>query len=121
MKKFYFKYLTKRLKLYIIEKEEQEQEKKDNEDKVEDKLNIKALNDIDNMNISLTDKLLKKKKILSQLSPEQLMEYTLKIERINISLKSEKIKKDKKIKELEEKINQANQNLSRKTINKNSS
>ena len=49
------------------------------------------------------------------------MEYTLKIERINISLKSEKIKKDKKIKELEEKINQANQNLSRKTINKNSS
>ena len=45
------------------------------------------------MNISLTDKLLKKKKILSQLSPEQLMEYTLKIERINISLKSEKIKK----------------------------
>ena len=89
-----------------------EEEKKDNEDKVEDKLNIKALNDIDNMNISLTDKLLKKKKILSQLSPEQLMEYTLKIERINISLKSEKIKKDKKIKELEEKINQANQNLS---------
>ena len=98
----------------MIEKQlENEENKKDGEDKNQnDKLNIKALNDIDNMNISLTDKLIKKKKILSQLSSEQLMEYTLKLERLNISLKSEKNKKDKKIKELEEKLNQSNKTLS---------
>ena len=102
-----------RIKEMIEKQLENEENKKDGEDKNQnDKLNIKALNDIDNMNISLTDKLIKKKKILSQLSSEQLMEYTLKLERLNISLKSEKNKKDKKIKELEEKLNQSNKTLS---------
>ena len=102
-----------RIKEMIEKQLQNEENKKDGEDKNQnDKLNIKALNDIDNMNISLTDKLIKKKKILSQLSSEQLMEYTLKLERLNISLKSEKNKKDKKIKELEEKLNQSNKTLS---------
>ena len=102
-----------RIKEMIEKQLENEENKNDGEDKNQnDKLNIKALNDIDNMNISLTDKLIKKKKILSQLSSEQLMEYTLKLERLNISLKSEKNKKDKKIKELEEKLNQSNKTLS---------
>ena len=90
----------------MLEKQLKTEGDKDNSE------NIKALNEIDNMNISLTDKLIKKKKILSQLSSEQLMEYTLKLERLNISLKSEKNKKDKKIKELEEKLNQSNKTLS---------
>ena len=48
------------------------------------------------------------------------MEYVLKSERLNISLKSERDKKDENIKELEEKINQFKQNLtqSKKQINK---
>ena len=53
---------------------------------------IKELSNIDNLNIPLTEKLLKKKKILEQLSSEQLIEYLLKSERLNISLKSEKKK-----------------------------
>ena len=73
-------------------------------------INIKILNDIDKMNISLTDKIMKKKEILSQLSNEQLMEYTLKQERLNISLKSEK---DKKIKELEENLKKLNKDLTK--------
>ena len=96
-----------RIKEMIEKQLENEEDKKDNE-----KLDIKALNDIDNMKISLTDKLMKKKKILSQLKSEQLMEYVLKLERLNINLKSEKNKKDKKIKELEEKLNQSNKTIS---------
>ena len=101
-----------RIKEMIEKQLENEENKKDGEDKNQnDKLNIKALNDIDNMNISLTDKLMKKKQILSQLSHEQLMEYTLKLERLNINIKSDKNKKEQKIKELEEKLNKLNQEI----------
>ena len=75
---------------------------------------IKELSNIDNLNIPLTEKLLKKKKILEQLSSEQLIEYLLKSERLNISLKSEKKKKDELNRELEEKINQSNKILKEK-------
>ena len=90
----------------IIEKQD---DKKD--DKNQNGI-FNTLNDIDNMNIPLTEKLIKKKKILSQLNNDQLIEYTLKLERLKINLKSEKNKKDQKIKELEEKLNQSNKNLS---------
>ena len=90
----------------IIEKQD---DKKD--DKNQNGI-FNTLNDIDNMNIPLTEKLIKKKKILSQLNNAQLIEYTLKLERLKINLKSEKNKKDQKIKELEEKLNQSNKNLS---------
>ena len=93
----------------MIEKQLKNEEDKKNEniknknDK-DEQFQINELNNIDNMNIPLTDKLLKKKKILSQLSNEQLMEYVLKLERLNISLKSEKNKKDQQIKEKNETI-----------------
>ena len=74
-------------------------------------LQIKELNNIDTMNIPLTEKLLKKKKILCQLSNDQLMEYVLKLERLNISLKSDKNKKDKIIKEKDEIIQNLNKTL----------
>ena len=93
-------------------KEMLEKQLKNDGDKQGEKFDINALNEIDNMNIPLTDKLMKKKKILSQLNNEQLIEYTLKLERLNINLKSEKNKKDLKIKELEEKLNQTNKALS---------
>jgi len=89
----------------MLEKQLKTEGDKDNSE------NIKALNEIDNMNISLTDKLMKKKQILSQLSHEQLMEYTLKLERLNINIKSDKNKKEQKIKELEEKLNKLNQEI----------
>ena len=92
-------------------KEMIEKQGEQNDDKNQNKI-FNALNNIDNMNIPLTEKLIKKKKILSQLNNEQLMEYTLKLERLNINLKSEKNNKDKKIKELEEKLNHSNKNLS---------
>ena len=82
-----------------------------NDDKNQNKL-FNTLNNIDNLNIPLTEKLIKKKKILSQLNHDQLIEYTLKLERLNINLKSEKNNKDKNIKELEEKLNHSNKNLS---------
>ena len=91
----------------MLEKQLKTEGDKDNSE------NIKALNEIDNMNISLTDKLMKKKQILSQLSHEQLMEYTLKLERLNINIKSDKNKKEQKIKELEEKLNKLNQEITR--------
>ena len=89
----------------MLEKQLKTEGDKDNSE------NIKALNEIDNMNISLTDKLMKKKQILSQLSHEQLMEYTLKLGRLNINIKSDKNKKEQKIKELEEKLNKLNQEI----------
>ena len=89
-----------------------ENEKTDGNKNLNEKFDFKALTDIDNMNISLTDKLIKKKKILCQLNNDQLLEYTLKLERLNINLKSEKNKKDQKIKELEEKLNISNKDLS---------
>ena len=100
-----------RIKEMIEKQIQNEEDKKDGEKGQNEKFDFKALNDIDNMNISLTDKLIKKKKILSQLSSDQLMEYVLKLERLNINLKSEKNKKDQKIKELEEKLNQSSKNL----------
>ena len=100
-----------RIKEMIEKQIQNEEDKKDGEKGQNEKFDFKALNDIDNMNISLTDKLIKKKKILSQLSSDQLMEYVLKLERLNINLKSEKNKKDQKIKELEEKLNQSNKTL----------
>ena len=100
-----------RIKEMIEKQMQNEEDKKDGEKGQSGKFDFKALNDIDNMNISLTDKLIKKKKILSQLSSDQLMEYVLKLERLNINLKSEKNKKDQKIKELEEKLNQSNKTL----------
>ena len=75
----------------MIEKQlkNEEDKKNENDKKVQEgQIQIKELNNIDNMNISLTDKLLKKKKILCQLSNDQLMEYVLKLERLNILLKS---------------------------------
>ena len=95
----------------MIEKQLKNEEEKGGNKSPNDKLDILALSEIDSMNISLTDKLLKKKKILSQLNFEQLMEYTLKLERLNINLKSEKEKKEQKIKELEEKLNQSNKTI----------
>ena len=92
-------------------KEMIEKQGEQNDDNNQNKI-FNALNNIDNLNIPLTEKLIKKKKILSQLSNDQLMEYTLKLERLNINLKSEKNNKDKKIKELEEKLNHSNKNLS---------
>ena len=97
----------------MIEKQLKSEEDKKNENNKnkndkDEQFKINELNDIDNMNIPLTDKLLKKKKILSQLSNEQLMEYTLKLERLNISLKSEKNKKDQQIKEKNETIESLN-------------
>jgi len=100
-----------RIKEMIEKQIQNEEDKKDGEKGQNEKFDFKALNDIDNMNISLTDKLIKKKKILSQLSSDQLMEYVLKLERLNINLKSEKNKKEQKIKELEEKLNQSNKTL----------
>ena len=100
-----------RIKEMIEKQIQNEEDKKDGEKGQNEKFDFKALNDIDNMNISLTDKLIKKKKILSQLSSDQLMEYVLKLERLNINLKSEKNKKDQKIKELEEKLNQSSKTL----------
>ena len=88
-----------------------EEDKKNENDKNKNEqslLQIKELSNIDNLNIPLTEKLLRKKKILAQLSNEQLMEYTLKLERLNISLKSEKNKKETNIKEQDEKIAQLN-------------
>ena len=38
-------------------------------------------------------------------------EYTLKLERLNINIKSDKNKKEQKIKELEEKLNKLNQEI----------
>ena len=96
----------------LITKQLKNEEENNLNNSQNEKLDIKALNDIDMMNISLTDKLIKKKKILSQLNFEQLMEYTLKLERLNINLKYEKEKKEQKIKELEEKLNQSNKTLS---------
>ena len=95
----------------LITKQLKNEEENNLNNSQNEKLDIKALNEIDMMNISLTDKLIKKKKILSQLNFEQLMEYTLKLERLNINLKSEKEKKEQKIKELEEKLNQSNKTL----------
>ena len=97
----------------MIEKQiKNEEEKKNENDKNNNSQNsqmlIKELTNISNMNIPLTDKIMKKKKILEQLSNEQLMEYILKLERINISLKSEKNKKDETIQKNEETINQLN-------------
>ena len=98
----------------------EEEEKKNNKDKEKDgdgglnEINIKELENIDKMTIPLSEKLLKKKKILAQLTNEKLMEYVLKCERLNINLKSDKIKKEKTIEELDETITQLN-----KTINKN--
>ena len=100
-----------RIKEMIEKQIQNEEDKKDGEKGQNEKFDFKALNDIDNMNISLTDKLIKKKKILSQLSSDQLMEYVLKLERLNINLKSEKNKKEQKIKELEEKLNQSSKTL----------
>ena len=95
----------------MIENQLKTEENKDNSNGKNHTIDIKALNDIDNMNISLTDKLMKKKQILSQLSNEQLMEYTLKLERLNMNLKSEGKKKEQKIKELEENLNKLNTDL----------
>ena len=97
----------------MIEKQLKNEEDKKNENNKnkndkDEQFQINELNNIDNMNIPLTEKLLKKKKILSQLSNEQLMEYTLKLERLNISLKSEKNKKDQQIKEKNETIESLN-------------
>ena len=95
----------------MIEKQlKNEEEKKTENDKKEQEgqIQIKELNNIDNMNIPLTEKLLKKKKILSQLSNEKLMEYALKLERLNITLKSEKNKLDSTIKEKDAKIQKLN-------------
>ena len=95
----------------MIENQLKTEENKENNDNKNYSINIKALNDIDNMNISITDKIMKKKQILSQLNNEQLMEYTLKLERLNINLKSENNKKEQKIKELEENLNKLNNDL----------
>ena len=95
----------------MIENQLKNEGDKENADNKNYSINIKALNDIDNMNISLTDKLMKKKQILSQLNNEQLMEYTLKLERLNINLKSENNKKNQKIKDLEENLNKLNNDL----------
>ena len=98
----------------------EEEEKKNNKDKEKGKdggvneINIKELENIDKMTIPLSEKLLKKKKILEQLTNEKLMEYVLKCERLNINLKSDKTKKEKTIEELEETVSQL-----KKTVNKN--
>lgn len=97
---------------------EEEEKKKNSKDKDNgggvNELNIKDLEKIDKMTIPLSEKLLRKKKILGQLTNEKLMEYVLKCERLNIDLKSNKIKNEKTIEELDETINQLN-----KTVNKN--
>ena len=95
-----------------LKNEEEKKAEKDKNKNEQSQIQIKELNNIDNLNIPLTEKLLRKKKILSQLSNEQLMEYVLKIERLNINLKSEKNKKDMNIKEQEDKISQLNKIIS---------
>ena len=97
----------------MIENQLKTEGNKENSDNKSHYIDIKALNDIDNMNIPLTDKLMKKKQILSQLSNEQLMEYTLKLERLNINLKSIGKKKEQKIKELEENLDKLNTDLTK--------
>ena len=57
-----------RIKEMIEKQIQNEEDKKDGEKGQNEKFDFKALNDIDNMNISLTDKLIKKKKILSQIN-----------------------------------------------------
>ena len=96
----------------MIEKQIKNEEDKKNGNNINSEqsgqIQIKELNNIDNMDLPLTEKLLKKKKILSQLPNEQLMEYVLKLERLNISYKSDKNKKDEKLKENEEIIGRLN-------------
>ena len=101
----------------MIEKQiKNEEDKKNENDKNNNNQNsqllIKELTNISNMNIPLTDKIMKKKKILCQLSNEQLMDYILKLERINISIKSEKNKKEETIQKKEEAITQLNNLIS---------
>ena len=97
-----------------IIKERAENQLKNKEDKdgnksKNEKLDLDALKAIDSMQISLAEKILKKKNILSQSNFEKLMEYTLQLEQLNINLKTEREKKEQKIKELEEKSNQSTQ------------
>ena len=100
-----------RIKEMIETQLKNEEEKNNNENNSVFDLQIRELSNIDQLNIPLTEKLLRKKKVLDQLSKDQLMQYLLKVERLGISLKSEKNKNIEKIRELEDKINQANKAL----------
>ena len=103
-----------RINKLIKEEVEKKNDKSNEKDGGVNEINIKELENIDKMTIPISEKLLKKKKILGQLTNEKLLEYVLKCERLNINLKSDKTKKEKTIEELDETITQLN-----KTINKN--